>query len=270
MFKKILIIFTLILVIILPNTSLAITSILDTKSGIIERAECSGSGCTLNTFVELGVNVANYILGIVGALTLLMFIYGGFMWILSGGSSDKVQKGKDIIIGSVVGLVIVFSSYLIISFVSNNLLGAQGEYKFTGKAPEDKTSTTNNTANTCTQKGGTCKYTCPSGEKTVDDGGYCAKQSQESQVCCELIELQGSCQGECVIKYVTEPQCTLAEGSCNGGVATCCQPNSLFICNGSCLTRLECPQDRCVAQNLGYCAGDGKYCCSGGCNNENE
>jgi hypothetical protein len=184
MFKKILIIFTLTLVIVLPNTSLAITSILDTKSGIIERAECSSGSCTLNTFVELGVRIAEYILGIVGALTLLMFIYGGFMWILSGGSSDKVQKGKDIIIGSVVGLVIVFSSYLIISFVSNNLLGAQGEYKFTGKAPEDKTSTTtNNTADVCKNEGGTCKYICLDSEKRIGDSKYC----NDSQSCCVYV-----------------------------------------------------------------------------------
>ncbi len=107
----------------------------------------------LNSFVGLGVNVATYILGIVGALTLLMFVYGGFTWILSGGSADKVKKGKDIILGSVVGLMIVFSSYLIIDYVVNNVFQATKETKegtkpaFDGTAPK---STPPNDPNKCT------------------------------------------------------------------------------------------------------------------------
>jgi len=100
------------------------TSILD--SGLVSAvSNCgsSGTACSLNLFLKLGLNIADYILGIVGALTLLMFVYGGVMMVISGGSSDRVKKGKDIIVGSVVGLAIVFSSYLIIQFVSVNLLG---------------------------------------------------------------------------------------------------------------------------------------------------
>lgn len=118
-FKKILISLGFLFVLFVPLISSA--AILD-NTLIVEAQDCS-KGCSLNTFMKLGINIAHYILGIVGALTLLMFIFGGFTWILSGGSSDKVQKGKDIIIGSVVGLLIVFSSYMIINFVSVNLLG---------------------------------------------------------------------------------------------------------------------------------------------------
>lgn len=109
-----------LLIIAMPFTASA--ALID--SSLIAEASCT-SGCTINTFVKLGVSVANFILGIVGALTLLMFVYGGLTWILSAGSSSAVQKGKDIIIGSVVGLLIVFCSYLIINFVVNNVLGAK-------------------------------------------------------------------------------------------------------------------------------------------------
>lgn len=71
----------------------------------------------LNDFVRIGDNVSRWIMGIVGSLSLLMFIYGGFVWLTSAGSSDKVTKGKSIIIGAVIGLVIVFTSYMIIGFV---------------------------------------------------------------------------------------------------------------------------------------------------------
>lgn len=71
----------------------------------------------LSDFVRLAVRVSDIILGIVGSLALLMFVYGGFTWILSGGSSDKVQQGKDILRNAVIGLILVFTSWLIVSVV---------------------------------------------------------------------------------------------------------------------------------------------------------
>lgn len=61
--------------------------------------------------------VINSILGVVGSLALVMFVYGGLIWMTSSGSSDQVKKGKDILIWAVVGLVIIFSAYGIIRFV---------------------------------------------------------------------------------------------------------------------------------------------------------
>jgi len=79
----------------------------------------------LDDFLLLGVNVAKWILGIVGSIALLFFIYGGFTFLISAGNSAQVDKGKNIIIGAVVGLVIVFASYLIIKFVLQ-AFGANG------------------------------------------------------------------------------------------------------------------------------------------------
>ncbi|MFA5155725.1 MAG: pilin [Patescibacteria group bacterium] len=75
----------------------------------------------VNDFIALGINVAKWVMGIVGSLALIMFIYGGFMFLISGGSSEKVEKAKKIIIAAVIGLVIVFASYLIIKFVMQSM-----------------------------------------------------------------------------------------------------------------------------------------------------
>jgi len=75
----------------------------------------------LNDFIVLAVNVSKWILGIVGSLTLLMFIYGGLTFLISAGSSDKIQKAKDILVAAVIGLIIVFASWLIIRFVMQSL-----------------------------------------------------------------------------------------------------------------------------------------------------
>lgn len=88
---------------------------------------------TVNDFVLTAVNIATWILGIVGSLALLMFIYGGFMFILSGGNAEKTAQGKQIIINAVIGLVIIFTSYTIIQFSMTALLGEKEAAQYKGK-----------------------------------------------------------------------------------------------------------------------------------------
>jgi hypothetical protein len=69
------------------------------------------------------VNIAQIILGVSGAIALLMFIYGGFLWLTAGGSPSKVQQGTKIMIGTVIGLVIIFAANLAITTVRSVLQG---------------------------------------------------------------------------------------------------------------------------------------------------
>jgi len=82
----------------------------------------------INDFLALAINISKYVFGIIGSLTLIMFVYGGLMFLISGGSSEKVGQAKKIIIAAVVGLLIVFGSWLIINFVFKAMgLNWQGE-----------------------------------------------------------------------------------------------------------------------------------------------
>jgi len=78
--------------------------------------------CQLNDFTRVAVNISKIILGLVGSLSLLAFIAGGLMMMLSGGKQETVTRGKQTIIGAVIGLTVVFTSYMIIQLVFN-LLG---------------------------------------------------------------------------------------------------------------------------------------------------
>ncbi len=69
-------------------------------------------------FVILGINIANYLFGIIGALALLMFIYGGVLFIISEGNPERVKKGADAMLAAVIGLIVVFSAYLLVGFLS--------------------------------------------------------------------------------------------------------------------------------------------------------
>ncbi|HPT08652.1 MAG TPA: hypothetical protein PLE28_03090 [bacterium] len=75
----------------------------------------------LNDLLKVGVNISEIILGIVGSLTLLMFVYGGVMMLISSGNSEQVTKAKGILMAAIIGLIIVFASYTIIQFVMSAL-----------------------------------------------------------------------------------------------------------------------------------------------------
>jgi hypothetical protein len=85
----------------------------------------SGSTDCISITNPLGVDspqtligrVINSVLGIVGSLALVMFVYGGLIWMTSSGSSEQVKKGKDILIWAVIGLVVIFSAYGLVRFV---------------------------------------------------------------------------------------------------------------------------------------------------------
>lgn len=54
---------------------------------------------------------------IVGAISVVMIIYGGFRYITSGGDSGRVGNAKNTLIYAIIGLVIVALAQLIVHFV---------------------------------------------------------------------------------------------------------------------------------------------------------
>lgn len=70
--------------------------------------------------------VIKTVLGIVGSIALLMFIYGGFMWMTAAGEAKKVEKGKQTLIWATIGLAVIFFSYAATSFVINAITGGGG------------------------------------------------------------------------------------------------------------------------------------------------
>ena len=65
--------------------------------------------------------VIRALLGVVGSLALAMFVYGGLTWMTAAGASDRVTKGKDILVWATIGLIVVFSSYMLVRFVIGTL-----------------------------------------------------------------------------------------------------------------------------------------------------
>lgn len=70
----------------------------------------------LSDAVSLIIHISEIILQIVGVLTFAMFVYGGFLFLMSSGNTETVKKAKKIIIAAIIGLIIVFTSYTLVQF----------------------------------------------------------------------------------------------------------------------------------------------------------
>ena len=80
--------------------------------------QCKATGrCQVTDILQILVNIMTFIIGITGSVFLLMFIWGGVTWILSGGNPNRLQVGLDTIRDAIIGLLIVFGSYIIVNAV---------------------------------------------------------------------------------------------------------------------------------------------------------
>ena len=68
----------------------------------------------------------NVFLSIIGIVFVALLIYGGFVYMTAAGEKERVTKGTNIIRQSVIGLVIVVSSYAISTFVINSIAKGPG------------------------------------------------------------------------------------------------------------------------------------------------
>lgn len=85
------------------------------------------SGCDV-TGGTTGVNklitdIVNIFSVIVGIVSVIMIIYGGFRYVTSGGDSGNVSNAKNTIIYAIIGLVVVALAQFIVQFVLDKLTG---------------------------------------------------------------------------------------------------------------------------------------------------
>lgn len=94
------------------------------------------SGCGLNDMLQVVINLSTIIVGVTGTAALAMFTYGGVMFIISAGNTERVQKAKTILTNGAVGIVIIFTAWMLVNFIILAL--TKGEVGSAGKIFGDK------------------------------------------------------------------------------------------------------------------------------------
>jgi hypothetical protein len=121
------------------------------------------------TIPEIIGRIIKAVLGTVGAFALLMFVYGGILMLTSGGKSDQINKGKQVLVWAVLGLAVILGSYALTNTVIQGLIGG------------GTTGTTGTTGGSlvCSSSGGTCSDSCDFPLEVIQASGC-----EASQKCC--------------------------------------------------------------------------------------
>lgn len=83
------------------------------------------SGFSLSSIATSAVNIFSWVVGIVA---VIMIIVGGFKYITSGGSSDKIGSAKNTLIYAIIGLIIVALAQFIVHYVVNTASTGQFQH----------------------------------------------------------------------------------------------------------------------------------------------
>lgn len=95
----------LILAFIIPQLVLA--------AGLVP---CSGANCTTCDLLKLVSNIASFVVKDVAIpLAGLLFLASGIMMVVSGGSEERFKKGRLMMINTLIGIVIVFASWVLVN-----------------------------------------------------------------------------------------------------------------------------------------------------------
>lgn len=84
------------------------------------------SGLPQTSLPIIIARIIRAVLGFIGVLLVVLILYGGFVWMTSGGNPDKISKAKKILTNAVIGFIIVMSSFAITQFILGRLLEAAG------------------------------------------------------------------------------------------------------------------------------------------------
>lgn len=89
-----------------------------------EAARANGMPAELIGATGVFTRITNTILYAVGIISVVMLIYGGLRYIISGGDSKKVTDAKNTIMYAIIGLIIAILSYAIVNFVISAIGGS--------------------------------------------------------------------------------------------------------------------------------------------------
>lgn len=185
-------------------------------------------------------SMVNFFIGFLGFIAVIVFVYAGVLWVVSGGNDEQITKAKKMMTYAALGLLVVIMSFSIVQFITSSAGG--GEQVL--------------------QCGGVDDQTCPSGQFCDLNQGICVDSSGPTQLCAVDTDcafgftcISGSCSPDQNVLCSNTTDCSAGQ-YCSGGV---CVGGTVLTCsdNSDCESPKQCdPFGLCRNQN----AGSGSTC----------
>ncbi|MGE4554871.1 MAG: hypothetical protein AB7D02_01980 [Candidatus Paceibacterota bacterium] len=97
---------------------------------------CGGEGekeCSLCDLLEMIQNILDLLFTrIFPWIIIIMFFYGGFLWMFSGGRQEMIERGQRTIVYAIIGFAIALCAFIIVHTLFWILANVFGGEDFTG------------------------------------------------------------------------------------------------------------------------------------------
>ena len=113
---------------VVPTVALAVAPAASAEGDLtlnsgVDSAQGEGVGQVSTDPESLVKKFVNIFLFAVGALSVIMLIWGGIRYTTSAGDSNKVQAAKNTVLYAIVGLVVAILAYAIVNMVIDKFKG---------------------------------------------------------------------------------------------------------------------------------------------------
>lgn len=201
---------------------------------------------------DISENINNFYkwsLGIGAIAAIIMVIVGAINITVSGGSSDRLNEGKDRITSAIWGLVILFGAFLILNTVNPQITDLTPP---SGPVVQGQSCEANPELDPCGE--GQSPYDADNNELVCcttlhnieGKGVNCSQEIYENESCSSSIQTIGSFDGPEPFCETGEPQCSIItpdSGSNFGGLSS-------FSCAGG------SGEPKCEGGSITYCTED--------------
>lgn len=97
-----------------------------TGASLVLPACVSSGDCELDDIVQTGVNFANFLFGISGAVFLAIFVYAGFKYIWNSSNAGEISKAKTMLVNATVGMILIIGAGILVNFVYQAIITTGG------------------------------------------------------------------------------------------------------------------------------------------------
>ena len=113
---------------VVPTVALAVAPAASAEGNLtlnsgVDSAQGEGVGQVSTDPESLVKKFVNIFLFAVGALSVILLIWGGIRYTTSAGDSNKVQAAKNTVLYAIVGLVVAILAYAIVNMVIDKFKG---------------------------------------------------------------------------------------------------------------------------------------------------
>lgn len=98
---------------------IAAPSFLKEISSILGWTSTSATVTAAPTLLDIIQNVLNFLLSLVGVLAIVMLVWGGMMYLTSGGDEKRADSAKSIVKWAIIGIAVALGSLVLVTQVAN-------------------------------------------------------------------------------------------------------------------------------------------------------